>query len=96
MRPAGTVVATLGAVDPDAGETLHLCAGHDPSGKFEVVGNEVRVKAGASLDYEAATSHELTVTVTDAGGLEPQRGHSASPSPTRSGIIRRDRPGTMC
>ena len=42
---------------------------HDPSGKFEVVGNEIRVKAGASLDYESATSHQVNVTVTDAGGL---------------------------
>ena len=36
---------------------------------FEVVGDEIRVKAGASLDHESASSHQLTVTVTDAGGL---------------------------
>ena len=41
----------------------------DPSGKFEVVGNEVRLKTGATLDYETATSHQVNVTVTDAGGL---------------------------
>ena len=34
-----------------------------------MVGDEIRVKAGASLDYESATSHQLSVTVTDAGGL---------------------------
>ena len=48
---------------------LHLYAAADPSGKFEVVGDEIRVKAGASLDYESAASHQLSVTVTDAGGL---------------------------
>ena len=56
---AGTVVATLGATDPDAGLELHLYARLDPSGKFEVVGDEIRVKAGASLDHESATSHQL-------------------------------------
>ena len=66
---AGTVVATLGATDPDAGSTFTYTLSSDPSGKFEVVGNEVRVKAGASLDYETATSHQVNVTVTDAGGL---------------------------
>ncbi|KAB2916673.1 MAG: hypothetical protein F9K29_11355, partial [Hyphomicrobiaceae bacterium] len=66
---AGTVVATLGAVDPDAGESFTYALASDPSGKFEVVGNEVRVKAGATLDYESATAHDITVTVTDAGGL---------------------------
>src|SRR6185295_16000306 len=66
---AGTVVATLGALDPDAGDTFSYTLASDPSGQFEVVGNEVRVKAGASLDFEAATSHDITVTVTDAGGL---------------------------
>ena len=66
---AGTVVATLGATDPDAGSTFTYTLSSDPSGKFEVVGNEVRVKAGATLDYETATSHQVNVTVTDAGGL---------------------------
>ena len=66
---AGTVVATLGASDPDAGSSFTYTLAADPSGKFEVVGDEIRVKAGASLDYESAASHQLSVTVTDAGGL---------------------------
>ena len=40
-------------VDPDAGESFTYTLAADPSGMFEVVGNEVRLKAGASLDYEA-------------------------------------------
>ena len=64
----GTVVATLGTVDPDAGDSFAYTL-TDPSGKFEIVGNEVRVKAGATLDYETATSHDVGLTVTDAGGL---------------------------
>ena len=66
---AGTVVATLAAIDPNAGDTFSYALTSDPSGSFEVVGNEVRVKAGANIDYETATSHDITVTVTDAGGL---------------------------
>ena len=66
---AGTVVATLGATDPDAGSTFTYTLRSDPSGKFEVVGDEIRLKAGASLDYESAASHQVNVTVTDAGGL---------------------------
>ncbi|MET0193871.1 MAG: cadherin domain-containing protein, partial [Hyphomicrobiaceae bacterium] len=66
---AGTVVATLGAVDPNTADTFSYVLTSDPSGSFEVVGNEVRVKAGADLDYETATSHDITVMVTDADGL---------------------------
>ena len=66
---AGTVVATLGATDPDAGSTFTYSLTSDPSGKFEIVGNEIRLKTGATLDYETATSHNVNVTVTDAGGL---------------------------
>ena len=62
------MVATLGAMDPDAGDSFAYTL-TDPSGKFEIVGNEVRVKAGATLDYETAASHDLDLTVTDAGGL---------------------------
>ena len=37
----GTVVATLGAADPDAGIEASPMRSIDPSGQFEVVGNEV-------------------------------------------------------
>ena len=41
----------------------------DPSGFFEVVGNEIRVASGAALDFESASSHDVTVRATDGGGL---------------------------
>ncbi len=67
---AGTVVATLSAVDPDTGQSLTYALASDPSGRFEVVGNEIRIKTDApTLDYEAATSHDLVVAVTDASGV---------------------------
>ena len=54
--PAGTVVAKLGAADPDAGDSFSYALAADPSGKFELVGDEIRLKAGATLDYETASS----------------------------------------
>lgn len=65
---AGTVVATLGGVDEDSGDSLSYSIS-DPSGNFEVVGNEIRVKPGASIDFEDAQTHDVTVTVTDLEGL---------------------------
>jgi len=66
----GTVVATLGATDVD-GDTLTYTltdAGGSPvtDSNFEIVGNEILVKADADLDFENATSHHLYVTASDA------------------------------
>jgi Ca2+-binding RTX toxin-like protein len=64
---AATVVATLGNVDADTLDS-HSYALVGASAEFEIVGNEVRVKAGADLDYETATSHDITIRVTDSHG----------------------------
>ena len=71
--PAGIVVATLGAVDPDAGDTRSYALVGGATNLFEIVnGNQIAVKAGAVLDYETATSHDVTVRVTDAQGATYQ------------------------
>ncbi|WP_198411847.1 cadherin domain-containing protein, partial [Microvirga flavescens] len=62
------LIATLTGVDPDTGDTFTYALAEDPSGKFEIVGNELRLKAGAVLDYETATSHTIKITVTDNHG----------------------------
>ncbi len=66
--PAGIVVGTLSAVDPDAGETFTYAITGGDTDKFEIDGDQVVVKAGAGLDYETATSHQIDVEVTDSGG----------------------------
>jgi hypothetical protein len=38
------------------------------SSPFEIVGNQLRLKAGASLDTEARDSYDLTIRATDAAG----------------------------
>nr|WP_298682811.1 cadherin domain-containing protein [uncultured Dongia sp.] len=65
----GTVVGTLTAIDPDAADQLHFTISGSYGDHFEIVGNELRVKAGAVLDYETANHQDITVTVTDIGGL---------------------------
>ena len=65
---AGTTVATLSAVDADTGDSHTFAITNDPSGFFEIVGDEVRVAAGATIDFETDQSHDVTVEVTDAGG----------------------------
>ena len=68
--PSGVVVATLGAFDPNTGDTKSYSLASD---FFKIVnGNQIAVKGGANLDYETATSHDLTVVVTDALGATYQ------------------------
>ena len=64
---AGAVVGTVSAVDPDDGDSLTYTVSDD---RFEIVGNELRLKDGVSLDHEAAETIDVTVTATDQGGLE--------------------------
>ena len=65
--PTGTLITTLSGVDPDGDVLTYSIVGGDSN--FEIVDNEIRVKAGASLDYETATSHNLTIRATDTGSL---------------------------
>ena len=65
VRP---VVATLSTNDPEgpAGTSYALVGGG--SEIFSISGNEIRVAAGASFDYETTPSYTLTVRATDAAG----------------------------
>jgi VCBS repeat-containing protein len=69
----GTVVGTASGADPDAGDTLtySFAPGGDASGRFAInaTTGQITVANGTLLDYEAATSHLVTVRVTDSGGL---------------------------
>jgi Ca2+-binding RTX toxin-like protein len=64
----GTVVATLAAVDAgDAGAHSFSIVGTD--NLFEIVGNQIRVKDGAVVDFEAQSQHALSVKVIDDDGM---------------------------
>ncbi len=67
QAPAGALVATLAAVDADAGETFTFSI-DDPTGAFGIVGNEIRVLDGSLLDFETLQSRVVTVSVEDSTG----------------------------
>jgi hypothetical protein len=64
-------VATVGAVDQDAGNTFGdaLVTGNGTNdadnGLVTVIGNEIQVKSGAVIDYETNPVLNLNVQVTD-------------------------------
>jgi len=72
---AGAVVGQLTVTDPDAGDT-HTFSVDDA--RFEVVGGQLTLKAGESLDHEAEETVSLTVTATDQGGLSTSQAFDIS------------------
>lgn len=64
----GTIVGTLSAIDNVLDSHTYEIT-YDPSGMFEVSGDQIFVKAGADIDAETAASHDITVEVTDASGF---------------------------
>ena len=65
----GTVVGGLSANDLDQSEPLTFSLRDDADGRFKIVKNQLVVASGSKLDYETATSHQITVRVTDKDGL---------------------------
>jgi Ca2+-binding RTX toxin-like protein len=67
----GTVVGTVSATDPDAGDTLTYALLDDAGGRFAIdpTTGAVTVADGSLLDYETADQHSVVVQVTDADGL---------------------------
>ncbi len=66
--PSGTTVATLATSDSDSDDIHVYTLLDDPSGKFEIVGNEVRVKSGQTIDHETDAGFDLTIRTTDRFG----------------------------
>ncbi len=62
----GAVVGDISVTDQDAGDT-HTFSVDDA--RFEIVSGQLKLKDGVSLDHEAATSVNVTVTATDQDGL---------------------------
>jgi hypothetical protein len=65
---AGTVVGTVAASDPDAGQSLSyaIIVGNE-SGAFAIDGATGAITVVGPLDHEASESYVLTVEVTDDG-----------------------------
>lgn len=62
----GTLVATLGATDEDAGDTHTYTLVSDPDSKFILDGNQLKVNG--LLNHEVAGSHDVTLRTDDGNG----------------------------
>ena len=63
---AGAAIGRLTASDPDAGDTATYAVVDDA--RFTIVGEELRLASGESLDFEATPSVEVEIVATDSGG----------------------------
>ncbi|MBY3259854.1 hypothetical protein HFO09_09080 [Rhizobium laguerreae] len=65
----GTMVGTLTATDPDADDQQSFTLVDDAAGRFALTnGNQIVVNEGLALDFEQASSHQITIRATDSGG----------------------------
>jgi len=66
----GTVIGSVSVTDVDAGDSHTFALTSDAGGRFTIDPDtgEITVADGSLLNYEAATSHTVTVRVTDAAG----------------------------
>lgn len=62
----GTEIGAFAVTDPDANETFSFTLTDDAGGRFDIVDGKLVVKDGSLLDYLTASSHQITVQVTDA------------------------------
>ena len=65
----GTLVGTVLVTDPDVGDTYTFALTDDGGGLFVIDAATGELTVAGDLDYETATSHEVTVLVTDSDGL---------------------------
>jgi VCBS repeat-containing protein len=63
---AGTVVGDLSALDPDLGETFSYSL-MNADGAFKIENGKLVVADGSKLNFEASSSVQVTVKVTDSG-----------------------------
>lgn len=68
LSASGTRVGMLSAEDADEDEEFTFELLDDAGGRFMLSGDEILVKNGLGLDFEQASSHQIKVRVTDAGG----------------------------
>ncbi|PPR24311.1 MAG: Serralysin C, partial [Alphaproteobacteria bacterium MarineAlpha10_Bin2] len=67
---AGTVVGTVAASDPDAGDALsYAIASGNEGGTFAIDAGSGEITVQGALDFEGLNSYALTVQVTDGGLL---------------------------
>ncbi|MGJ8639191.1 MAG: hypothetical protein ACSHYA_07330 [Opitutaceae bacterium] len=64
------LVAVLRGVDPDEDDTFTFTLTDDAEGRFHIINDtELAVADSSLIDYESDTSHDITIQLTDSGGL---------------------------
>ena len=66
----GAVIGVIGVTDRDVGDNVTLAISDDESGLFEIQDGVLKLKNGASLDFETAKTHSITIEATDSHGLK--------------------------
>ncbi|GHD04731.1 hypothetical protein GCM10007320_65940 [Pseudorhodoferax aquiterrae] len=86
----GTPVGiTVLAVDPDGTATVHYSLSDDAGGRFAIdaVTGVVTVADGSLLDYESATSHQITVLATSSDGSTASASFTVALSNVNEAVI---------
>ena len=80
----GTVVGSLAGIDPDTGDTLTYSLQDDAAGRFDIdPGTGVITVADAtSINFADATTHSITIRVTDTGAQSYDELFTISVRPT--------------
>jgi hypothetical protein len=87
---AGAMVGTLTTTDSDQGETYAYVITNDPSGKFEIVGDALKLKDGEKFDFESMADGQVTISIrtTDApGGLSFEKPFTVTVSDVSEPLI---------
>ncbi|MEB3831704.1 cadherin domain-containing protein [Phormidium sp. CCY1219] len=74
----GSAIGTITPTDPDTTDTHTYSLLDNAEGRFAISGNQLTVADGSLLDYETATSHEIVIRTTDAGGNHFERAFAVS------------------
>ncbi|AOY82774.1 hypothetical protein BJP36_25575 [Moorena producens JHB] len=64
----GTTIAKLTTKDVDSGDTHTYQLLDDAKGRFEIDGNQLKVKDGSLIDFDNNSSHDIKIRTTDSGG----------------------------
>lgn len=67
---AGAIVGNLTSIDPDTGDT-HTYEVDDV--RFEIIGSQLKLRAGISVDFEVEPTVSLTVKSKDSGSAETDK-----------------------
>jgi Ca2+-binding RTX toxin-like protein len=80
----GAVIGTITVADPDPTDTFKLSL---DDARFEIVANQLKLKAGESLDFEDAHSVTVNITAVDPTGASLTKGVviNVTDAPTGSG-----------